>query len=199
MVGLSFLGGYQALIPLLIDPKNSELVTKVASSFSLLEYESSKWIVNQLQLTKCRHENVAIAGCSFGTYLVPMLCTRLSGVRRIVMYDRDARKLELATVMHQSITDVNISYVCQDLHDSNPIYQSSFDVVVVPYADRIPDMVNIRSSANKATYVFQSAVTNQIGSAEALVNASGCIQYSYRDVATIGNTTRAMVIGSKRI
>lgn len=198
MIGLSFLRGYEALLPLL-QHQDSELVTKVASSFSHEEYESAKWLVNQLHATKCRHENIAIAGCSFGTYLIPMLCNRLAGVRRIVMYDRDTTKLNVAAIMHRTISTAEISYVTQDLNDANSIYQSSFDVVVVPYADRIPDMVNIRCSSNRSTYVFQSAITDTITSAEELITVSGCIQYQYRDVMSVGNTTRAMVIGTKRI
>lgn len=201
MIGLSFMKNYQTAINSLFALSDSTLTAKFAQSFTMSEYERCKWLVNTLVNQKMRFSNVAIVGSSFSTYLVPMLCTQLKQVDNIVLYDRDPQKIDMARALHRNLRpDTSIDFCLLDVQESaDKISGSSYDLVVVPYADRMPEMVNIRTQINKATYVLQAEVGDVVRDEKDLIISSGCTQQSFRSVERFGGKQVAMVIGSKRI
>lgn len=196
MIGLSFLTNYRNLLLGIDDPT----LKKFADSLSIEEYESAKWIVNELVNTKKNVKNVAILGSSFGTYLVPMLCTRMR-ISNIVLYDRDASKMAAADILHKNLReDVSVGTYVGDLEDINEqIEQSEYDLVIVPYGDRVPALANCRVKSNKTFYIIQAAVGESIKEVTDLMVVSGCIQQTFRGMERMGKSNKVMIMGSKRV
>lgn len=201
MIGLSFLRNYQTALTGLDSLSNTNLTNKFAHSFCSIEYERSKWLVNTLAGQKQRFENVAILGSSFSTYLVPMLCTRMAQINSIVLYDKDPQKIDVARMIHHQIrTDVNINFCLMDVQASaQQISDSLYDLLIVPYAESVSDITNIRTKINKALYVIQGEVGDAVKDEKDLMVASGCIQQSFRGVERMAGKTVAMIVGSKRV
>lgn len=201
MIGLSFLQNYQTVLASLTHQQDYQQTLKLSQSFSQKEYECTRWLVNALADLSLRFHNVAIIGSSFSTYLVPMLCTRMKQIDNLVLYDKDPNKIEVARVLHHGIRQgTKIDFCTLDVAtDADKISLSSYDLVISPYADRLPEMVNIRTKINKAIYVLQAEVGNTIRDEKDLLVMSGCIQQSFRGVERIAGKQVAMVIGTKRV
>lgn len=197
MIGLSFLTNYEKLI----FNANPELIKDFALSFSATEYKSSKWLVETLRLQRKAFDNVAILGSSFSTYLVPMLCT-VTNCKNIVLYDKNEERLSAATTLHTNIREgTNIHAYIGDLESlANDISKSSYDLIIVPYADKVPELAQIRVASSKALYVVQATVGNRIKNETDLILSSGCIQQSFRGVENMGNgCSKVMIIGRKAL
>lgn len=196
MIGLSFLTNYKNLLLDIDQPT----LKKFADSFSVEEYESAKWMVNQLDVLKRNFSNVAILGSSFSTYLVPMICTKMK-VSNIVLYDYSEAKTKSAQLLHANISDeVNVQVCTGSIEDLVlQIEQSDYTLVIVPYGDVVPALEKIRVKSNKAVYAIQATINSKVQNVMDLVVLSGCIQQKYRGVERVGNVEKAMVIGSKSI
>lgn len=196
MIGLSFLTNYKNLLLDIDEPT----LRKFADSFSVEEYESAKWMVNQLDGLKRSFSNIAILGSSFGTYLVPMLCTKMH-VSNIVLYDYSEVKTKSADILHSGIKEgVTVHSCTGSIEDLvSQIEESNYNLVIVPYGDMVPALEKIRVKSNKTVYAIQATINSRVQNVMDLVVLSGCIQQNYRGVERMGNVEKAMVIGSKSI
>lgn len=196
MIGLSFLVNYKDLLVGL----DQTTLKKLADSFSLEEYESAKWIVNELVAAKIKVRNVAILGSSFSTYLVPMLCTRIK-LSNIVLYDLDKSKMTAADILHRNIKEgVRVSTCVGNLEEINvQIEQSEYDLVIVPYGDKVPALANCRVKSNKTHYIIQATIGEDVKEVNDLIVLSGCIQQGFRGIERMGKANKVMIFGTKRI